>query len=495
MTQGYRLKVEPVAGETTARIGSLTIAASRNARLMRETRLLNTVYFPRADVDLNLTPSGHRTFCPFKGTARYWHADLNGRRVENAVWSYENALPETRDVEGMIGFMPAMDAKIRFAGDPPTRTDDGDIQGPLVNWIMREAAFCSDGVELTKELAERFLAHGVAISRLTVLLWSLHPEIAGTRYLWRRDSGEVETTDAPHGVFDHPAFANSPLRHVSEGLGGVRQLLTVEEPEFSFPILEELKAEGATDYVVMPLFFSTGRPNVMTMASDHPRGFTTANLGLIFECSAAIARYYEVQTLKMNAVSLLDTYVGHRAGARVLSGQIRRGDGDDIEAAVLFCDLIGSTRLAEQLGREAYLSLLNSFFETVAAEVSARGGEVLKFIGDAVLAIFPDGGDFDARAAAVETARAIPGVLADSEMKAAIGLHFGPVTYDNVGAPDRLDFTVIGAAATIAARLSDLAKTEGVAALTTGDVSRGDASCGVFELHNIAEPVEVFALA
>jgi class 3 adenylate cyclase len=294
-------------------------------------------------------------------------------------------------------------------------------------------------------------------------------------------------------------------------MGGVRQPLTGSyadhDAEFDFPIMADLKAEGATDYVAMPLPFSNGQINVMTMASDHPGGFTTANLGLVFECSAVISRFYEVLTQRTNAEVLLETYLGQRTGARVLGGEIRRGDGDDIEAAILFCDLRHSSRLAEEMPREDYLALLNGFFETTDGLVRSHGGEVLKFIGDAVLAIFPQDGNADrACASAMSAASRIGEAVSDirvagghEQLACAIGASYGRVTYGNVGSADRLDFTVIGAAANVAARLADLGKVIGQPILVTdaiAKVAHGSLiSLGRQSLHNVSEAVEVFAPA
>ena len=250
------------------------------------------------------------------------------------------------------------------------------------------------------------------------------------------------------------------MRLVSEGLGGVRQRLDIDEPEFSFPILAELRVNGGTDYVAMPLPFSDGRFQTLTMATDHPDGFATAQLGQVFEAVFALGRYYEVLTLRRNATVLFDTYLGQRTGRQVLGGLTRRGDGEDIRAAILYCDLRNSTALQESLSREVYLDLLNDFFERAAEPILAAGGEVLKYIGDAVLAIFPlegdDAGDEAIGAAcrrARETAQEIVARVAAAParsdcpaLQCAIGLHFGDVTYGNVGAPKRLDFTVIGTA-------------------------------------------------
>ena len=286
----------------------------------------------------------------------------------------------------------------------------------------------------------------------------------------------------------------------------MRQKLTCSKSEMQFPVMEDLKAAGATDYVAMPLFFSDGQINVLTLTSDHPEGFTTANLGLIFEVSTVISRFFEVFTQKENAQSLLETYVGRRTGARVLGGEIRRGDGDDIDAAIMFCDLRGSTRLEEELGRKDYIELLNTFFDTASSIVHAHGGEVLKFIGDAVLAVFPDTEDgTDAGAEALQAAREIVAKLAELReedpnrcCECSIGICYGQVTYGNVGSQERLDFTVIGRPANIAARLGDYGKTVGHRIVASGRVAQhapDSKPLGPVSLHNVKEPVESFAIS
>jgi adenylate cyclase len=497
---GYRLEVAPLNGTTVARNGSAVIASSADARIMHETRLDPVVYFPRKDVTaILLRSTGHRTFCPFKGTATYWDVEVGGKVYENAAWTYMNALPEAADVEGFVAFMPDVLTAVDFADGSSGERVHGNISGPTIDWIMREAWLCETPEALTEAIAQKFNEDGIAVSRISVLIWSLHPLIAGRNYVWTRKGG-VKTNTPSYDILDSPAFVNSPLRHVSNGLGGVRQNLLAEQAEFSFPIMDDLKAEGATDYVAMPLKFSNGQINVMTLTSDHPDGFTTANLGLVFECSAVISRLYEVFTLRDNASSLLQTYLGKRTGARVLGGEIRRGDGDQIDAAILFCDLRGSSRLAEEMDREDYLILLNRFFDATTRIVNQNGGEVLKFIGDAVLAIFPTGDD-----AAHACHQALVSALAiDAEINAQAadsgcvsGLAFGNVTYGNVGSEERLDFTVIGSAANVAARLSDLGKKLGHTVVTTAEVAAAEQdimqSLGAFDLHNVSTPVEAFA--
>jgi class 3 adenylate cyclase/uncharacterized protein (DUF427 family) len=498
----YRLEVVPLNDAVVARHEDTIIASSKAAKIMYETRLPPAVYFPIDDVTATLLETtDHRTFCPFKGTATYWDVKIGDRIIENGAWSYKNALPESREIEGHVGFMPHVVSALDVDGEDIGNDVDGNIAGPTVDWIMRGAWLCKSPEELTAAIARKFIEDGIAISRISVMIWSLHPMIAGKNYVWSKEKDEVETFTPSYDLLDNPAFINSPLRHVTNGLGGVRQSFLSDHVEFHFPIMDDLKASGATDYVAMPLHFSNGRINVMTLTGDHPNGFNTANLGLIFECSSVISRLYEVFALRDNASALLETYLGKRTGARVLGGEIRRGDGDRIDAAILFCDLRNSSLLAETMDREAYLGLLNGFFETTTQIINAHDGEVLKFIGDAVLAIFPAGEDAThACRQALASAREIEHSLSEpdaSETDCAIGLAFGDVTYGNVGSKERLDFTVIGTAANVAARLSDLGKKLGHAVVTTGEIAECEAAAmkplGPVDLHNVSAPVEAFA--
>lgn len=503
---GYGLEIASVDSCVRVLRDGQLLAESTRAKVMYETRLQPQIYIPYEDVVANLSEQTKlKTFCPFKGTARYRDILLGDTTVANGVWSYDDALLESREISGHIGFMPSALAEIDLGGATLETVSDGNISGPLVDWLMRGAAFEPTPEDLLRALSQKMVENGIAISRMAAMIWSLHPLIAAKNYIWNKGQDDIATYAPSYEMYDHPAFQNSPLSFVSGGFGGVRQKLDVPESEMQFPIMQDLKQEGATDYVAMPLMFSNGQINVLTLTSDHPDGFTTANLGLVFEISTVISRFFEVFTQKENAQSLLETYVGRRTGARVLGGEIRRGDGDEIDAAIMFCDLRGSTRLEEELGRKAYIGLLNQFFETVSAVVHEHGGEVLKFIGDAVLAVFPDSTDgaiacADAVVAAQEIVDQLD-VLKDSgdklDIDCSIGISYGRVTYGNVGSRERLDFTVIGHPANVAARLGDFGKKVGHRVVVSHEVAAHCAECtplGAIELHNVSQPVLSFAL-
>jgi adenylate cyclase len=509
----YRIAIEPVAGRVRARIGGETVADSTNVVAMHETYLPTQYYFPKSDLAEGLlAPSPFRTFCPIKGTAHHWHLRLPGSTLENRAWSYEAPLQESQAVGGFVAFyLDAIDEMSAEQTLPEVPREQ--IGGsPLFSWLMQQAWQCKTPAELTEQLAARLQDMDIPLWRFNVNIWTLHPELAGQRFTWARDVGGVTESDTPHGILQTPAYLNSPVRHVSAGLGGVRQRLDIDDPEFQFPVLDELRANGGTDYVAMPLPFSDGQFQTMTLATDHPDGFSTAMLGQVFRAAIPLGRFYEVLTLRRNADDLFDTYLGHRTGRQILRGLTRRGDGEDIRAAILFCDLRDSTVLTESLSRQTYLDLLNEFFECAAEPVLGNGGEVLKFIGDAVLAIFPvDGEDGDDAAIAKACQRAfgaaqdiiariaaVPARADRPAMHCAIGLHFGNVMYGNVGSPKRLDFTVIGTAANIAARLSGHCKTLEQSVLLSADVAQHLPatlhSLGTQRLRNVADDLELFGI-
>ena len=503
-------------------IGADVVADSADVVAMHETYLPSYLYFKKSDLIADLLePSPLRTFCPFKGTAHHWHLRLPAGTVENAAWSYERPLSDAALVEGRVAFYAqAVDEIIH--DEPPPAGERAIVGGsPLIDWLMREAWLCKSSVDLTAQFAEHLTEIGIPLWRFGVNIWTLHPELAGKNFIWSRERDSVVESDIPYGTLQSPAYLNSLVRHVSDGLGGVRQRLDIDNPEFPFPILEELRANGGTDYVAMPLPFSDGQIQTMTLATDAPEGFTTAHLGRVFESVLALGRFYEVLTLRRNATDLFDTYLGHRTGHKILGGLTHRGDGEDIRTAILYCDMRGSTTLTETLSREIYLDLLNDFFEHAAAPVLEHGGEVLKFIGDAVLAIFPlDGneeGVGDADATAQETAKracararavaqeiikrveSVPKRADRPHVQCAIGVHFGDVTYGNVGAQNRLDFTVIGSAANVAARLSTHCKAREQSLLISADVAvhapSGLHSLGKQQLRHVSNDVEVFVVA
>jgi class 3 adenylate cyclase/uncharacterized protein (DUF427 family) len=511
----YRMSFEPYPRRLRVVFNDATLADSAGAMILRETRLPPVFYFPRADVRLDLlqaTP--HHTHCPFKGNASYWTVAVGDRRAENAAWTYEEPLSDVGDLRGRVAFYwHMMDAWFEDGQRITAHEADGHARpNPFVEWVLRDACGATTTSELLARLARQLAAAGVPIWRLQLLVRTLHPQLFATDYTWWRHTDAVDAFRLSHDVLTSEELRRSPYAPILDGAGGVRRRLVGPEPELDFPILRELHDRGATDYVAMPLSFSDGQLNILSLVTDHTDGLRIEHLGLVHEVMPVLSRLVEVHALRANATSLLGTYLGAHTGRRVLTGLVRRGDGERLHAVLWFSDLRGSTTLSETLSRERYLDALNRFFDCTAGAVLERDGEVLKFIGDAVLAIFPitpdDPDGLQAGARAIDAARTARARLAEVNatrvatgeppLECGIGLHAGHLTYGNVGTPGRLDFTVIGAAANEAARIQDLCKSTGhpvllsaaVAAACPGDV----VGIGRHPLRGVANPQELFTL-
>jgi adenylate cyclase len=380
---------------------------------------------------------------------------------------------------------------------------------PLARWFVTEAYRITDTARLVEASGEQLVASGIPLYRLAYFQFTLHPEVAGRGYAWRRGRG-VEAGTAPHGLQHETHYRDNPLPVVFEQKKTIRVRLERLDA-VQAPILRQLKQEGATDYVALPLILSTGHVDALSVVSDQAGGFSAEDLDRMYLLQFAFTRIVEIHRLRDIAVNLLDAYVGHAAGERILAGEVRRGEGKTIEAVIWYCDLRGFTRLSDRLPRDTIIALLNDYFGAMAKAVTAAGGEILKFMGDAMLAIFPvaaPGERADVAARALDAAEAAKGAVAELNAgRAAAGsplvrfglaLHIGEVMFGNIGASARLDFTVIGPAVNRAARLEKLCaaldrpvlvSAELAALLPAGRV----APLGRHAVKDIDEPLLVFA--
>ncbi|MBM3567812.1 MAG: adenylate/guanylate cyclase domain-containing protein [Alphaproteobacteria bacterium] len=356
-------------------------------------------------------------------------------------------------------------------------TDYGD---PIARWLVTEAFLLTETKDLVAGIAQRLVEAGIPLFRLAYFRRSPRPEFLGTAYFWRRGQ-EVVAYNAPYSILKDVDYLDNPLPIVYAQGKTVRVRLKEVEPRF--PLLKELKAEGATDYVIMPVFFGNGHIDALSVVADGSDGFTAAQLDRMYALQMLLARIVEIHALRITAINLLDAYVGHEAGARILSGVVQRGDGETIRAVIWFADLRDFTRLSDTLPRETVIGLLNDYFDAVGEPVTAKGGEILKFIGDAMLAILPvrEGGDGPACAAALDVALAAKAAVAETNRKRAaagqpeirfgLGVHIGEVLFGNIGTSRRLDFTVIGPAVNHVTRLESLAKPLGQPIVISAEVA------------------------
>jgi adenylate cyclase len=388
----------------------------------------------------------------------------------------------------------------------------------LIDWLLSEGLTIQLPGDLVGRLGHRMTEIGMPLCRLRVTIRTLHPQYLGTSYTWTRGSEEVEEFLPTYEILLTDQYLKSPYAGIFEGAGGIRRRLDVPGILLDFPILEDLRDAGATDYVALPLLFSDGKINALTLAADRPGGFTTAELESINRMLPLLAHVMECHALRRTATTILETYLGRHSGARVLNGLIKRGDGENIHALIWFSDLRGSTRLADRMSRPAFLHLLNDYFECIAGAVLDHDGEVLRFIGDAALAIFPIGTvsanpqrcpeHIRACETAIEAARdAVHRVAAVNAARLAraertigfgIGLHLGEVLYGNIGTPQRLEFSVVGAAANEAARIEGMTKVLGKSVLISEAVARVArqplVDLGSHALRGVSDPQRLFTM-
>lgn len=369
----------------------------------------------------------------------------------------------------------------------------------LWRWVLDAA----EGAPPLKDLFSRFCVElnqrGLPLWRATLGLEILHPEVSGALMVWT-DAGAMDVHVAPRaGILEAARYRDSPTRIVDETEAPFRRHL--DQPCPDMPILEELRLQGATDYLMLPLsFIDRSRTATISFSTHAPGGFTAADMDDLRIAARLLSPYAERHVLRCIAIDLLDTYVGPRTGSRIIEGQIERGSFERIEAALWLADLRGFTRLAEAAPVEEVIAALNDWMEAMVAAIHAHDGEVLKFIGDAVLAIFPTSSERSRAAACRDALSAAESFAAtrDPAEDFSLALHIGQVAYGNVGAPRRLDFTVIGPAVNRAARLQGLAKELGrrivLSRALAAFVDRPLVDLGRHALRGVERPQRVFGL-
>ena len=350
----------------------------------------------------------------------------------------------------------------------------------LTDWVISEALIADNYVGIYEGFHCRLVEADVPICRAHVAMPTLHPLAELITITWRPDT-KATLSMIGHGSRQTDDWLNSPIKVMMEG--NLDRLRIgpddIDSAAEKFPVVAKLKDEGVTDYMVFGVPFSS-HPEalqsqiglVATYATYQKGGFTaeqTEALERVLPRFSLVAKLASRERLFHN---ILDAYLGADAGRRVREGQITLGSGQMIDAVIWFCDLRHSTPLAEKLGHEAFIEILNDYFAALAGAVMDNGGDVLRFIGDAALAIFPISEDgFDARTARVKALEAAHDALkrareinairqanGDDPFEFGIGLHVGRIMYGNIGVPERVEFSVIGPAANEAARIESLCK-------------------------------------
>ncbi|MBE7637229.1 hypothetical protein GUA87_10270 [Sneathiella sp. P13V-1] len=379
------------------------------------------------------------------------------------------------------------------------------------NWILKTGRLIHDPTEFIEELAEKINKAGIQIDRLRIGFQTIHPQIDIWAYIWTSEDRKAVQWGGQHGIRETSSYFGSPAEWVHQNHKPFRRRLNELDPEKDHNLLFEQAKMGLTDYLMMPMDFMDSSIPILSYVTAHPDGFSDQQIEELEDLIGYIAPIIEVHASRKVAITLLDTYVGHRSGERVLDGQVKRGDSETIKAALWFSDLRGFTEMTEQLDEESLLEVLNSYFQILSDNTKAHGGEILKFIGDGVLIIFPVDDKTTMEEACQSALSAAKDVFEKvteenksraetgaTEIHFGMGLHFGKVTYGNVGALDRLDFTVMGPAVNLTSRLESLSKHVGKPLVLSSDfaakINEKTNHLGEFELKGIAEKQSIYSV-
>lgn len=376
----------------------------------------------------------------------------------------------------------------------------------LAAWLLELGTGRLEPAALVESLAGKLESMGVALFRVSVWIPTKHPELWGNQIVWSRDEG-CQILRRSHGVSSSSDYVGTPAERLHET--ATRTLrCRLEAPAVpEFELLARLAAAGATDYLMVALEEPRFGTAWIAFASRQAGGFADDDVRLLSEIAPLLSLRVQLIAAQLETQSLLQVYLGKNASRRVLEGAFRRGEGEELDAAIWFCDMRGFTSLSDRTPARQVVAILDAYFELLAAAVEEQGGEILKFIGDAMLAVFPLGADgavsgcrrsLAAGLSALESVRAWR-ERSGLDVELGIALHLGRVMYGNIGGRERLDFTVIGASVNEVCRVESLAKGLGVPLLMTAElaaaVGRDDVvSLGFHALKGVGGQREILTI-
>ncbi|MGI9476860.1 MAG: adenylate/guanylate cyclase domain-containing protein [Hyphomicrobiaceae bacterium] len=357
------------------------------------------------------------------------------------------------------------------------RTFDLDLRATISPldvecWLLGAASKTASAHALTEGFASRLAQAGLGVARLSLNVGTLHPLAYGYAWNWNTLDGICDEIQIGEETLLSGEFRENPIFRVVEFGEVVRVTLLPANADARSPLMEELAVAGFSEYVAIPLSASGEKYNAVTLATQQAGGFAQAQYDTLMRLLDIFALHVERHIVSRIAHNISHTYLGRQAGERVVNGTIKRGSGLSIRAIVWSSDMRDFSRLSERHDNRTVADVLNSYFSVLAEAVIRHDGDVLKFVGDGMLAVFPLA-DFDspklaaqaAAAAAREAVRDLDALnremalAADWEpLQTGIGLHLGDVFFGNIGATNRLDFTVIGEAVNIASRVEGLCK-------------------------------------
>lgn len=390
---------------------------------------------------------------------------------------------------------------------PASAHSDSD---EVVRWLTndtRDERFLDN---IFAELCVRIQQANIPVKRATLHIMIHHPQWLGARFVWADGMHEAEIARLDYDVRERSEYIGSPANEIHDGATEVRENLERDRSlGRKHAVFDEMRDKGLTDYVAWPFYHTLGKRHFVTFATDRPGGFEDAHIAALQKLLPVLALVSEIRVKNRLARTLLETYVGSHASELILAGATRRGTGTTVRAAILICDLRDFTRISDNWPRDDVIDLLNGYFDAMSEPIERHGGEILKFIGDGLLAIFPLSEPqacanllravSEARQAMVALNQKNGEESSRAPLNYGIGVHVGDVMYGNIGSRTRLDFTVIGPAVNMASRLETLTKQLGKPVLLSrafADFVKGEFDLervGEYPVRGFNDPIELFA--
>ena len=377
----------------------------------------------------------------------------------------------------------------------------------MTDWILSAETRELSPQDFASSIAAELKRTNVPVQYMSFSLPTMHPEIRADNLVWSDDTGAI-VYPRSYDFMNSPGFSKSPLVKIFSGHPGFQRKLNVPLSPDDYPVLHDLQASGHTDYMIEPLQVTPTLRSYVSWSTRVEGGFSQSQYTQLSALTPYISVIVAGMSQSKSLEGLLDTYLGRQAGSLVRSGQYRRGDGNSIEAVIWFSDLRGFTTFTDQHPISDTLQRLNRSFDVIGKSIAEQGGEILKFIGDAVLAVFPVTAsctEKDAAHHALSAAKDAVQSLKETgpsdyaPIQIGVGLHRGVVTFGNVGTSNRLDFTVIGGPVNECARVESLCKslkedillTDAIASLLPSESLR---SLGVHTLRGVSATRQLFAV-
>ncbi|UWQ91070.1 adenylate/guanylate cyclase domain-containing protein [Rhodobacteraceae bacterium M382] len=409
-----------------------------------------------------------------------------------------------------------------MVAEPTLTLESAGRAMPLISWLMQQGLQGAGQQEMLQGYCQRLEDMGVPLWRLHLAQRAFHPKFGGLGFSWTRADGlsheHYEHRDSP---LDE--WVRSPFYQIlTNGLDEFRAGLDVNEDFSVFPLLEDLRGQGATEYFATGLWFEKPDdreidPNhapegvLISWTTDRLGGFEDDDLNIIRGSLPYLGLALKSSSNRQMAADLLRVYLGRDAGKRVLSGEIQRGSSQRIDAVICYFDLKDFTSLAESIPGTELIEMLNDYFALAVATIQNHGGNILKFMGDGMLTMFDLGSIEEDATAALNAASELQVKIRDlNRTREAQGLtttgftlalHAGEILYGNIGAENRLDFTVIGPTVNLTSRISGMHRSVGQSIIISEHVHRAAqpashdlVSLGRYMLRGVAAPIELFTI-